>query len=377
MKTTNKIWLFCTIATGVLTGCTRDYTDDMQNVDQKILALNQTDQELRASIEQQFALLRSEIQNKIIAAEQKWDTSIDHAMATSLQQIKANLQQIDAIDEKINQTNTLVIQYKNRMQQTDELLEKTRQAIVQKMNQGDSQIADQLASMKTRIETLQAKRKQGEDLSVVLKNRLNQLHSANHSAVIKQLEERVKILSAYNLNNRMKEVREEMEKFAEQKFETLTTTQMQKVQTTMKTIIDGYNRIWNMYDDIEDRVNNLDQYVTDYESHIEGIIEEVESFANDVIDDFNSLESDFSGEADDLEDKINEVQNIIDTYENYELQVEDKLNDLLGNIPDVDATIEGIYSDLESKLSDAESAVNDLESALEEYKDYLYSQDWD
>ncbi|WGU68768.1 hypothetical protein QIU19_02070 [Capnocytophaga canimorsus] len=298
-------------------------------------------------------------------------------MTTSLQQIKANLQQIDAIDEKINQTNTLVIQYKNRMQQTDELLEKTHQAIVQKMNQGDSQIADQLASMKTRIETLQAKRKQGEDLSVVLKNRLNQLHSANHSAVIKQLEERVKILSAYNLNNRMKEVREEMEKFAEQKFETLTTTQMQKVQTTMKTIIDGYNRIWNMYDDIEDRVNNLDQYVTDYESHIEGIIEEVESFANDVIDDFNSLESDFSGEADDLEDKINEVQNIIDTYENYELQVEDKLNDLLGNIPDVDATIEGIYSDLESKLSDAESAVNDLESALEEYKDYLYSQDWD
>lgn len=352
MKTTNKIWLFCTIATGMLTGCTHDYIDDIENVDQKILALNQTDQELRASIEQQFAILRSEIQNKIIATEQKWDTDIDQAMATSLQQIRANLQQIDAIDEKIDKTNALVTQYKNGMQQTDELLEKTRQAIIQKMNQGDSQIADQLADMKTRIETLQAKRQQGEDLSVALKNRLSQLHSANHSAVIKQLEERMKILSAYNLNNRMKEAREEMEKFTKQKFETLTSTQMQKVQTTMKAIIDGYNRISDMQNNIENHVNDLDQYVTDYETDIDAIIDEAESHVNDVIDDFNNIESDFSGEADDLEDKINEIQDMINAYEDYESQAEDKLRDLSDEIPDVD--IEGLYSNLYSMLDDLE-----------------------
>ena len=380
-------WKFRTILLIVvvlLSGCTQDYLNDAEIVDEKVVALHEKDKELRLALVTGIENLRTKIVSTLTETDNRLNGEIDNSMATLAQTVKTKMGEVNnffntELATRTTECNTKIVALNNIANNAknsyETALATTKREVEQAIAAGETERAAELNEVKNHYEKIV---RQTDSISAKAdewKLRLQSILDKDYTSKFVVIENRLAGLEAYQLDDEIESLRSFLLSFSEEKLEELTLDDLNSFFYFMGEIEEGAWYAYNLAsdalglaDDIvsaaDDAISDAEDFLTDIEGQLEDMLSDIESAdtssAEGIIEDVESFLGMFDSLITDLEVAVDGLSDLM------EQSVD------MGTLSDFEAS----ESDLQSELEHVETAaeicaelISELFSAIENWKD--------
>lgn len=351
--------------------CAKDYADEQATSDKNVADLKLADIELRKLIQTGLATLTEQINAALSKTEaekraaikakvEQWNTHMNEMidrMETltneKIQELTQKLNaQITAIEGKI-----AAFEQKNN-KQISQLEEDIRKA----KEQGDAATLAKLEELKKRLKDADAAMDALNQKVDTWQDKLNSIASKDYSATYTELQTRIQTLNDIDMEKRYENMQTMLKALTISQYEELTHDDLQTINGFISRINHLYNNVYKQYDKIE---SDLD----DWETRAESECDDLETAMNDLESiDLESIEQLFDSydgydeKVNDMENWANEIQNFIDEVQSGADEVDEKLNDTVSAVEEIDQI--GPNMNVDEDIFQSNEVINEIGAQL-------------
>ncbi|NLO69682.1 MAG: hypothetical protein GX102_01770 [Porphyromonadaceae bacterium] len=190
----------------LLGSCAQQYTEDIENLDGEVLALQKTDIQLRKELTDAINQLLTDMLKKLQDTDTRLDGEINKQINAMAGQIKEKMNNLSnllntemaaRISECDSKTNALNLRMNSVETALNNALQQTKTEVQKAMNDGDTETANRLNTMAIRIERIQATTDSISELADEWKIRLKTLTDADYGTSLDVMQNRLDALNNF------------------------------------------------------------------------------------------------------------------------------------------------------------------------------------
>ncbi len=350
----------------LLSGCTQDYLSDAEIVDEKVVALQEKDKELRLALETGIENLRNKILSTLTETDNRLNGKIDASMATLAQSVKTKMGEVNhflntELATRTAECNSKIQTLKNNANTAktsyESALATTKREVEQAIAKGETERAAELIELKNHYEKVIRETDSINAKAEEWKLRLNAIVDMDYTTKFVAVESRLASLESYQLDDKINNLKSFLDSFSKEKLKELTMDDLNKFMFFMGEIEE---RAWdarNLADDALGLADDIESAADDAKSDVEDFLTDLEGQLDTMLSDIESADiSGAQGMIEDIESFLNSFDSLITDLEG----AADALGDLMEMSVDM-----GQLSALEGSEGDVQTAIDQVEESAE------------
>ena len=375
--------IFLIVVVVLLSGCTQDYLSDGEIVDEKVVALQEKDKELRLALLTGIESLRTKVLSTLTETDNRLNGEIDNSMTTLAQTVKTKMGEVNnflntELATRTTECNTKIGALNNSANNSkisfETALATTKREVEQAIADGETERADELNRLKNHYEKAVRQTDSISDKADEWKIRLQSILDMDYSTKFIAVESRLTSLESYQLDAKVDDLKSFLYSFSEEKLEELSMEDLNKFMFFVGETEERLAEARQLADDALMLADDIESTAEDAISDVERMIDDLESYLDDMF-------SDLSGaDLDGPNDIISDIMSRLDSFDSLTTSLEEAL-EALGELMEMSvdsgnfAQFEGSESTLESEIAHVETTaeicaelISELFNQIEDWK---------
>ena len=350
----------------LLSGCTQDYLSDAEIVDEKVVALEEKDKELRLALETGIENLRNKIMSTLTETDNRLNSKIDDSMATLAQTVKTKIGEVNnflntELATRTTECNTKIGALNNSANNSktsfETALATTKREVEQAIADGETERAAELNRLKNHYEKAVRQTDSISDKADEWKIRLQSILDMDYSTKFIAVESRLVSLESYQLDAKVDDLKSFLYSLSEEKLEELSMEDLNMFMFFMGETEERLVEARQLADDALMLADDIESTAEDAISDVERMMDHLESYLDDMFSELSG--ADLHGPN----DMISDIMSRLDTFNGLTTSLEDAA-DALGEL--MEMTVDsGNFSQFESSESTIESEIAHVETTAE------------
>lgn len=350
----------------LLSGCTQDYLSDAEIVDEKVVALEEKDKELRLALETGIENLRNKIMSTLTETDNRLNSKIDDSMATLAQTVKTKIGEVNnflttELATRTAECNSKIGVLKNSANNAktsyETALANTKSEVEEAIANGETERAAELTELKNHYEKVVREtdsiNTKTEEWQVLLQSIIDMDYTSKFTAI----ESRLASLESYQLDDKIDNLKSFLNSYSKEKLTELTLEDMNEFTSLLH---ESEERLSDSRDLASDALGLAD----DIESTAEDAISDVESILDEIESSLNHMEDELSGaDISEAWGIINDIENDLDSFDGL-LSLLEEAADGLSDLMEMSVDMGGL-DNLGSSDSGIQTAIDQVETAAE------------
>lgn len=368
-----KILTLALLGTTMLlaSSCAKEYADEIATSDKNVADLKQTDIELRKMIETGFATLNQQLNQALSDTEKEKRAAIKkkveewtlhmNDMITRMETLTND--EIKKLTKKLDaQVAAIEGKIENFQKHNNDQMDKMEKAIQKAKEDGDKATLAKLEGLKKRLKDADAAMDALNQKVDTWQDKLNSIASKDYSATYTELQTRIQALNDIDMEKRYENMQTMLKALTISQYEELTHDDLQTINGFISRINHLYNNVYKQYDNIE---SDLDNWETRAESEcddLETAMNDLESIDLESIEQLFDSYDGYDEKVNDMENWANEIQNFIDEVQSGADEVDEKLNDTVSAVEEIDQI--GPNMNVDEDIFQSNEVINEIGAQL-------------
>ena len=369
MQYNKNKWRFRTIfliVVVLLSGCTQDYLSDGEIVDEKVVALQEKDKELRLALLTGIESLRTKVLSTLTETDNRLNGEIDNSMTTLAQTVKTKMGEVNnflntELATRTTECNTKIGALNNSANNSktsfETALATTKREVEQAIADGETERAAELNRLKNHYEKAVRQTDSISDKADEWKIRLQSILDMDYSTKFIAVESRLVSLESYQLDAKVDDLKQFLYSLSEEKLEELSMEDLNQFMFFMGETEERLVEARQLADDALMLADDIESTAEDAISDVERMMDNLESYLDDMFSELSG--ADLHGPN----DMISEIESRLDSFDGLITSLKDAA-DALGEL--MEMTVDsGNFSQFESSESTIESEIAHVETTAE------------
>ena len=369
MQYNKNKWRFRTIfliVVVLLSGCTQDYLSDGEIVDEKVVALQEKDKELRLALLTGIESLRTKVLSTLTETDNRLNGEIDNSMTTLAQTVKTKMGEVNnflntELATRTTECNTKIGALNNSANNSktsfETALATTKREVEQAIADGETERAAELNRLKNHYEKAVRQTDSISDKADEWKIRLQSILDMDYSTKFIAVESRLVSLESYQLDAKVDDLKQFLYSLSEEKLEELSMEDLNQFMFFMGETEERLVEARQLADDALMLADDIESTAEDAISDVERMMDNLESYLDDMFSELSG--ADLHGPN----DMISDIMSRLDSFDGLITSLKDAA-DALGEL--MEMTVDsGNFSQFESSESTIESEIAHVETTAE------------
>ena len=360
---------------------------ELERIDRDIASLREENQSLYEELSAEIDAMEQRLLAKIKETQERLGGDIDAAFDDLMNLIAYKMEAAEdylqtellAKKQKCDQTVMDVRSYVDKIKgHMDEVLTQTSIYLMDAMKAGDAQTELKLRQLMTTLQEVEQTVDYIDRNMLFWKSRLDQIQSSGLYNAMDAMDEAVRTLDSFNIQQETEDMEQRVQEFAVIKMDEMSGEEMLSLKALISEMEDWLYETDNLATDSASMVNDMGSMLDDWQSSAEDLYSQLESKSQEVLDAFEDIYAELEDAAGNAEELISQIEDAVDDIHNYSSQI-DEYNDLLeSQYDDLMGMIDDVF-DLTNEAADSFHSVyfsySDLYDACQEWKDkhwYLF-----
>lgn len=358
--------------------CSCGPKEELERIDREIVSLRQENLALYEELSSDIDAMEKRLLDQIRQMQERLGGDIDAAFADLMDLITYKMEEAEDYlqtellakkqncDQTVLEVRSNVDKIKRRL---DGAMNETSSYLIAAVKSGDAETEKKLRQAMASLQEMEKTADYVDHNMLLWKSRLDQIQSSGLYDAMDALDEAVRTLESFNIQQKTEEMEARIKMFSAIKMDELSGTGMVELKGLISEMEDWVFETDNLASDSASLVDEMNDNLSDWQSVAEGYYSQLESKSQEVLDAFEAIYAELDESAGTAEELIAEIENAVEDIrvytadiENYHAELEslndevnektDDIDDLMSEAMDSCHSVYNAYSDVYDKCEE-------------------------